>query len=124
MLYNQSLTNNTPCQRTINISRIKICHIKCFDEIEINLTSSHKTTLIIGVNARGKSTLLQLIALGLNGIKTVPFPYSWKQVVKTNAHHGAFEIDILFDGKLTQLKFEVNKDDSITSMVRTFLHRL
>jgi len=26
MLYNQSLTNNTNCQRTINISRIKICH--------------------------------------------------------------------------------------------------
>ncbi|RKZ56507.1 MAG: hypothetical protein DRR08_21565 [Candidatus Parabeggiatoa sp. nov. 2] len=114
MLNNQSMTNNTPSQRAINISRLKICHIKCFDEIEINLTSSHKTTVIIGVNARGKSTILQLIALGLNGIKTVPFPYSWKQVVKTNSHHGAFEIDILFDGKLTPLKFEVNKDDSIT----------
>lgn len=114
MLNNQSITNNTTCQKAINISRLKICHIKCFDEIEINLNSSHNTTLIIGVNARGKSTILQLIALGLNGIKTVPFPYSWKQVVKTNSHHGTFEMDIVFDGKLTQLKFEVNKDDSIT----------
>ncbi|MDM8557403.1 AAA family ATPase [Candidatus Parabeggiatoa sp. HSG14] len=99
---------------TANISRIKINHIKCFDEIEINFTSSHHTTLIIGVNARGKSTILQLIALGFNGIKTVPFPYSWKQVVKTNSDHGAFEIDIVFGGKLTTLKFEVNQDDTIT----------
>jgi len=114
MLYNQCITNNTTGQRAINISRIKICHIKCFDDIEINFTSSHSSTLIIGVNARGKSTILQLMALGLNGIKTVPFPYSWKQVVKTNFHKGTFEMDILFDGKLTQLKFEVNKDDSIT----------
>jgi len=112
MLNNQSITNN--CQRAINISRLKICKIKCFDEIEVNFTSSHNTTLIIGVNARGKSTILQLIALGLNGIKTVPFPYSWKQVVKTNSHNGTFEIDILLDGKLTPLKFEVNPDDSIT----------
>jgi predicted ATP-binding protein involved in virulence len=116
MFHNQSVTNNTNCQKAINISRIKICHIKCFDEIEINLNSSHNITLIIGVNARGKSTLLQLIALGLNGIKTVPFPYSWKQVVKTNAHHGTFEMDIVFDGNITQLKFEVNQDDSITCL--------
>lgn len=115
MLNNQFITNKTNYQ-TINISRIKICNIKCFDEIEINFTSSLNTTLIIGVNARGKSTILQLIALGLNGIKTVPFPYSWKQVVKTNSHYGTFEIDILFDGKLIELKFEVNQDDSITCL--------
>jgi energy-coupling factor transporter ATP-binding protein EcfA2 len=114
MLNNQQVTNNHP--KTIHISRIKICHIKCFDEIEIKLNTSHNTTLIIGVNGRGKSTLLQLIALGLNGIKTVPFPYSWKQVVKTNAHHGTFEMDIVFDGNITQLKFEVNQDDSITCL--------
>jgi hypothetical protein len=114
MFNNQSITKKTAGMRAIKISRLKICQIKCFDEIEINLNSSHNTTLIIGVNARGKSTILQLIALGLNGIKTVPFPYSWKQVVKTNSHHGAFEIDIWFDGKLTPLKFEVNTDDSIT----------
>jgi predicted ATP-binding protein involved in virulence len=111
MLDNQSITN---CQRAIKILRLKICQIKCFDEIEINFSSSNNTTLIIGINARGKSTILQLIALGLNGIKTVPFPYSWKQVVKTNSHQGAFEIDLSLDGKLTQLKFEINKDDTIT----------
>ena len=100
MRYNQPITNNNICQKAIHISRLKICQIKCFDEIEINLNSSHNTTLITGVNARGKSTLLQLIALGLNGIKTVHFPYSWKQVVKTNAHFGTFEMDIVFDGQL------------------------
>lgn len=110
-------SNNTNCLRAINISRIKICNIKCFDEIEINFSSSHNTTLIIGINARGKSTILQLIALGLNGIKTVPFPYSWKQIIKTNSpNNGTFEIELLLDGKLTQLKFELNKDDSITCL--------
>ena len=112
MLNNQHITNN--CQKAISLSRIKICQIKCFDEIEIKLNSSHNTTLIIGVNARGKSTLLQLIALGLNGIKTVPFPYSWKQVVKTNAHHGTFEMDIVFDGKLTQLNHCSEKVQRLT----------
>jgi predicted ATP-binding protein involved in virulence len=114
MFNNQSIKNNSRCQKAIRISRLKICDIKCFDELEINLNSSHNTTLIIGINARGKSTLLQLIALGLNGIKTVPFPYCWKQVVKTNAHKGTFEIDIVFESQLTSLKFEVNKDDTIT----------
>jgi predicted ATP-binding protein involved in virulence len=114
MIDNQSITNNTVAQKSIQISRVKIHNIKCFDEIEINFPPSNNTTLIIGVNARGKSTLLQLIALGLNGIKTVPFPYSWKQVVKTNADHGRFEIDVLFDRQFIRLKFNVNKDDSIT----------
>jgi len=114
MTHNQNIKNKVNDQKMINIVRLKICNIKCFDEIEINLSASHHSTLIIGVNARGKSTILQLIALGLNNIKTVPFPYSWKQVVKTNAHHGHFEIDILFDGQLIPLKFEVNKDDTLT----------
>jgi predicted ATP-binding protein involved in virulence len=113
MLDNQSMTPHTFCQKAISLSRLKISQIKCFDEIEINLNPSHKTTLIIGVNARGKSTLLQLIALGLNGIKSVPFPYSWKQVVKTNALHGSFEMDIVFDDQLIPLKFIVNQDDSL-----------
>lgn len=114
MPHNQCITNHGNCQKAVRISRLKICHIKCFDEIEINFSPSHNTTLIIGVNARGKSTILQLIALGLNGIKSVPFPYSWKQVVKTNAPKGSFEIELWFDNKLTQLQFEVNQDDSIT----------
>ncbi|MCX6582020.1 MAG: AAA family ATPase [Candidatus Aminicenantes bacterium] len=100
--------------KNIKLQRIKIQHIKCFEDVDIGFDPSINTSLIIGTNGKGKSTILQLIALGLSGIKNIPFPYNWKEVVKKNSSRGLFEIDILFDNKPIHLKFEIDgKDDSI-----------
>ena len=101
--------------KNFKIQRVKIQHIKCFEDVEINFDPSGNTGLIIGTNGKGKSTILQLIGLGLSGISNVPFQYSWKEVVKKNHDRGSFEIDGLYDNNPINLKFEVNnKDDSIT----------
>lgn len=101
--------------KKIKLQRIKIQHVKCFDDVDIGFDPSINTNLIIGTNGKGKSTILQLIALGLSGIKNIPFPYQWKEVVKKNSNRGLFEIDILFEDSPIHLKFEIDgKDDSIT----------
>jgi energy-coupling factor transporter ATP-binding protein EcfA2 len=101
--------------KKIKIHRVKIKNVKCFEDVDITLEPSVSTALLIGTNGKGKSTILQLIGLGLSGIKNVPFPYNWKEVVRKNSSHGFFEIDILFDNKPIHLKFKIEgKDDSIT----------
>lgn len=101
--------------KNIKLQRIKIQHIKCFEDVDIPFNPAINTSLIIGTNGKGKSTILQLIALGLSGIKNIPFPYNWKEVVKKNSSRGLFEIDILFDNNPIHLKFKIDgKDDSIT----------
>jgi predicted ATP-binding protein involved in virulence len=110
------IANNSKKEfKKIKIQRVKIQHIKCFEDVEINFDPSGNTGLIIGANGKGKSTILQLIALGLSGISYVPFIYSWKEVVKKNHQGGLFEIDGLYDNNPIHLKFEIDgKDDSIT----------
>lgn len=106
--------------KKIKIEKIKIQHIKCFEDVDITFEPSVNTTVLIGTNGKGKSTILQLIALGLSGINNVPFPYNWKDVVKKNSPQGFFEIDVLFDNKPIHLKFEIDsKDDSITCIEGT-----
>jgi energy-coupling factor transporter ATP-binding protein EcfA2 len=101
--------------KNFELQRLKIQHIKCFEDVEINFDPSGNTSLIIGTNGKGKSTILQLISLGLRGVSNVPFTYSWKEVVKKNHDHGSFEIDGLYDNNPIHLKFELDsKDDSIT----------
>lgn len=43
----------------------------------------------------------------------MPFPYSWKQVVKSECEQGQFELDILSGGKPLHLSFEVDGNDAI-----------
>ena len=100
--------------KKIKVCTLKIGQVKCFDEIQIDFNASNSMELIIGSNARGKTTILQLIALGLTGIAIVPFPYSWKQVVKSGHDQGWFELDILADDKPIHLRFEINNKDTIS----------
>ncbi|MCP4348822.1 MAG: AAA family ATPase [Desulfobacterales bacterium] len=105
--------------KKITLEYLKILNIKCFEHIEIKFGSPGRNTLIIGPNARGKSTILQLLASGLKGIKKVPFPYNWKKVVKTGKNKGIFETVLKTDfgadsESAINLKFEIDKDDTIT----------
>jgi len=111
-----------PIVENLYIESVKIDNVKCFEDVELNFNPYGKTSLIIGTNARGKSTILQLIALGLCGIKKVPFPYNWKKVVKTGKNKGIFEIvlKINSNSKKYFLKFEINENDEINLTHNSF----
>ncbi|MDM8542045.1 AAA family ATPase [Desulfococcaceae bacterium HSG9] len=103
----------------IRIKNIKISNIKCFSAAEINFNAHDDNALIIGVNGVGKSTILQLLAIGLRGIKRMPFPYNWKKVVKTGHQTGQFQITLqesyqTVNQPLTTFAFEIDEKDTIT----------
>jgi len=99
---------------SLHIESVKISNIKCFEDVELKFNPYGKTSLIIGTNARGKSTILQLIALGLSGINKVPFPYNWKKVVKTGNDKGSFELVFKINSELEGIfKFEIDENDEI-----------
>ncbi len=111
----------------IRIDYITIHNLKCFEDVTINFNAEGNTTLILGSNARGKSLILQLLGLGLNAVRSVPFPQNWKKVVKTGNKTGTFEIGLKMvlhpDGPLSsvddppihfKLKFEIDGDGTVT----------
>lgn len=98
----------------IKLQRIIIQDIKCFENLEIDFTSSGNLTVFIGNNGKGKSTILQLIALGLRGLIHVPRPNNWRDVVKKGKDTGFFTIDILFNEEPFRFKFEINEEDFVT----------
>lgn len=100
--------------KNIKIVSLSIENIKCFDNIKMNFEKDNNMALILGTNAKGKTTILQLIALGLSGVGYVPFPCSWKQVVKVGSEAGFFTLEITCEGKAEQLCFEIDQSDSIT----------
>lgn len=100
--------------KTIRIQKIIIRGIRCFEDVQINFDSTGNSGVIVGINGRGKSTILQLIALGFNNIKSVPFVHNWKNVVKTGNDIGVFEIESIYGDNPVRLKFEIDPyDDSI-----------
>jgi len=103
----------------IRIKNIKVTNIKCFSDTEIVFNAPNNNALIIGVNGVGKSTILQLLAIGLRGIKRMPFPYNWKNVVKMGYQIGSFQITLQESDQddnthLITFAFEIDEKDTIT----------
>jgi hypothetical protein len=48
--------------KDIKVNSLKINNIKCFEDIVIDFDASNPMALIVGSNARGKTTILQLVA--------------------------------------------------------------
>ncbi len=95
----------------ITIESLSIKNIKCFTQVYIPF---NRISLIIGSNARGKSTILQLLAIGLRGISTVPFSYSWKKTVNVSSSTGKFDIRLRYQNHPLSFAFHVDQDDVIT----------
>lgn len=97
----------------VQIAKLAIESVKCIDNIELEFECKSNISLLLGPNARGKTTVLQLLALGLTGIEHVPFPYSWRHVVRNGQNAGHFVLDININEQLYQLSFEIDAKDSI-----------
>ncbi len=95
----------------IKINKIQIKNVRCFDDVIVEFNTNRN--LIVGTNSRGKSTILQLIAIGLLKIEYVPFTSSWYEVVRKNNSVGFFELEITFQNEIIILKYEVDVEDKI-----------
>ncbi len=95
----------------ISVRRLKINNIKCFDNAEIEFRKN--SNLILGINGRGKSAILQLLALGLSELEKPPFMNDWFNVVKSGKGNAGFEIQLNTDDDILTLKFTIDEDDKI-----------
>ncbi|MCP4133691.1 MAG: AAA family ATPase [bacterium] len=107
-----SKTSSKPLLKKVIIEELKIDHIKCFDNAVIKIKPN--STLILGINGRGKSTILQLLALGLSGVGRPGFANDWTDVIKAESRNAGFEISIKMpDDDICTLKFTVDENDRI-----------
>jgi len=68
---------------------------------------------LLGINGRGKTTVLQLIALGLTGTQRPLFESEWKNVIKDITKPANFEIILNYDNQDINFNFSIDKDDLI-----------
>jgi len=97
--------------KTVTLKQLKINNIKCFNDIVVDF--DNKNTVLLGINGRGKTTILQLIALGLSRTQKPLFESEWKNVIKNNTKNASFEIILTYDKVEYFLNFVIDKDDNV-----------
>jgi len=95
--------------KSISLKYLKITNIKCFNDIIIDF--ENKNSVLLGVNGRGKTTVLQLIALGLTQTNKPLFESEWKNVIRDNNKPSNFEIALTYDKVEYLLYFTIDKED-------------
>jgi len=98
---------------SIRVHALELQNLKCFDDLQMTFDGKTNASLVIGTNGRGKSTILQTLALGLLGVARVPFPHAWRDVVKAGQKKGSITIKLEADGRPLTLRYEIY-DDALT----------
>jgi len=96
----------------IRIKNISIKNIKGFSDISINFNTKNQTNLILGINGRGKTTILQLIAVVLQQLDSKVLSKKWNQIVKKGKTEGFFSLQFENHNEL-ELKINVTENDDI-----------
>ncbi|WP_027001683.1 AAA family ATPase [Hugenholtzia roseola] len=99
------------------VESIFLKNIRCFDRLSIDfphINSPRKITLITGTSGTGKSTLLQLIALGLTGVP-IPAVQQWSNLVKFGKEQGNMILRIQGNGEEIQLRFRVESNNHLNT---------
>lgn len=101
----------TPRLVTAKVDTLEIVNIKCFDRTELLMNG--QSTLILGTNGRGKSTILQLLALGLSELERPPFYSGWYKVTKKDREKASFEIKLDTSDDPLRLAFSIEENDTV-----------
>jgi len=101
-----------PEPKTVSLKHMKIENIKCFGEITIDF--ENKNAVLLGINGRGKTSVLQLIALGLTRTPKPLFESEWKNVIRDNAKPAYFELALTYDKEDYLLRFTVDEEDRVS----------
>ncbi len=96
---------------TVVVDTMEIANIKCFDQVELHMNG--QSTLILGTNGRGKSTILQLLALGLSELERPPSYSDWYQVIKRNREKASFAITLRTPDGALRLTFSIEENDTV-----------
>ncbi len=107
---------------TLILESMFIKNIRCFDKISIDLPHIHtkqNVTLFVGTNGTGKSTILQLIALGLSDIPKPPINHGWENVVHGNKDSGHLVLRLQGFGEEINIKFKIDR----SGVINTGSHR-
>ncbi len=95
----------------VTITNIQIKNIKCFENTTIKF--ENQNTVLLGINGRGKTTVLQLIALAILQIQRPTFEREWKNIKKNRSKKAEFTIDIIAKKKKIKLNYEITDNDNI-----------
>lgn len=91
------------------IEQLRIYGVKCFEDTIVPFKQNN--TVLLGINGRGKTTVLQLLALGLTQSEQPPFYLSeWTSVMRNNNEPSGFDIVLRVAGKKVTLNFDIKND--------------
>lgn len=93
------------------VDSLKITNVKCFNGAELQMGGN--STLVIGTNGRGKSTVLQLLALGLSELERPPSTRDWHRVTKLDKRNAGFEIMLNTPDGPLELVFSIDENDTV-----------
>ncbi len=107
--------NQKALPQKVTIENLEIKNIKCFEDTKIDFKGEN--TVLIGVNGRGKTTVLQLLALGLAKAERPPFNTEWKNVARGGSDAMPhFSIKLKINERSTELKYSVSEEDNVFSI--------
>ena len=98
--------------KRIRIKSLKIKNIKGFSNTTINFNPQNKTNLILGINGRGKTTILQLIAVALQQLNSKILNKRWTDIVKKGETEGFSSLQFDNPNNL-ELSIKIKKNDDI-----------
>lgn len=101
----------TPRPVTAAVDTLEITNIKCFDRVKLLMNG--QSTLILGTNGRGKSTILQLLALGLSELERPPSYGDWYKVTKMDREKASFKIKLVTPDGPLRLAFSIEENDTV-----------
>ena len=103
--------------KSITIESLTIENIKCFDDTKIDF--KNENTVLIGINGRGKTTVLQLLALGLAKAKRPIINTEWRGATRDKTKKAGFTIDLQTENKTVNLAFSPGFSPAMTAMAAT-----
>lgn len=121
-------TQQPPVDR-ITITSIQIKNIKCFDDVLIPFSNSNtqienQSTILLGINGRGKTTILQLLALGVSGVERPLFESEWKNIIKNDLHPAMFSISYKIGNDDFISEYSISNDDTVTNKTLKDINKL
>ncbi len=97
----------------LKIKKLSVKNVKCFEEALLNFNK--KNTVFLGINGRGKTTILQLIAIAISNIVRPMVDTEWRNVIKNIEIESELEIELaVIENKKEithKLKYEITTDD-------------
>lgn len=95
----------------IKLKRLTVQNIKCFKELEINFEENN--SVLLGINGRGKTTLLQLLALAISATPRPMAQTYWHNVVRTAGKPANFSIEYTRKNKDLTLNFSIEENNTV-----------